>query len=759
MFSAPKQHLAGRRRATGVYASAALRRTRGQAFSLVEVLIALVVLMVGIYAMLRIFPRGYRAVELTEQRTTAALLAEAELNRWRLQPDALPDAVVATDYQGVAIPALLTGSAETLTGAPSLYSRVLVYGERAARMPLTTDYSILTLSAADVALLDRTARPLIYNPGDLTPSQFDGALEPLPTGVNQTMRPARLHPCWEPNSLYLPRTIVGERIDIRRLGTTPSGVPFYLLSHAPLDVLRYEPDTSIPPSPNPIPRYVDIYDARPWTYGASVEGALREREFRYDPASGAMVFGPQPPPAWARSFKVDYTDPNSLLRVFGGYAVTAAGSDTGTLLSPIGLAVRLADPGSFQVHERMIPLTDAEHAAYVASPALWPRNAYYVNAETALTGKIEFSPLLQLLPQPGDVNLAKVDYRVRDWQVMVFDVEVPSNGVVQLPVRGLKGPTYTNPPRQDQPQEVARGIKLLWNLVENRWETPDYRNPATWAYVVAVDRQTGEILTDHEGITWPGIPQERLARFRVNYRDSLLAFNYGEWEPGVAGTFRRDLEGNAMIGSRYLHSRSGRTFRVFCRAQGDWAVQLSLASRLYARAGPEPGYLYGRPGGPAVAGVGQDTPMTYAWYPPENTEGKDPRQLYFPLSDLGQVVAVDYYYVDAAGATRYVTGEVHSIAGPNVTELGYWACHLSGGGLVHRPNAWGPVTVRGLSVRARVSWVGPGRSTTLQDVMQAYYKSYQENPNRQGPPIPPLPSLNESWHQITLTTYLTRVPL
>jgi hypothetical protein len=710
----------------------------------VEVLIALVVLMVGIYAMLRIFPRGYSAIELTDQRTTAALLAEAELNRWRLQPDALPEAVVATDYNGEAIPAALTDDAANLSGGLPHYSAILVYGERAARLPGTTEYQRLEVSPAELALLDRTASALIYNPADLTPSQFDAAMEPLPPTPGQTTRPARLHPCWQPNSLYLPRTVIGERIDIRRLSTTQLGVPFYLLSHAPLDELRRRVD---PVSGQTKVDYVDIYDARPWTYvPAGVEGGLREREFRYDPATGQITVGPAQAVSWRREFKVDYTNPASFLRVFGGTVVVPAGSTTGPLTDPQGNLVLNVDPGSLQVHERMIALDQRP-----ATAADWPRNSYYVDAQTMVTGKIEFSPLLQFQPQAGDVSLAKVDYRVRDWQIMVFDVDVPADGVVQLPVRGIKGPTYTNPPRQDQPQEIAKGIRRFYDATGAPMAY-DRADPRTWGYVVAVDRQTGDILTDEQQVVtgWSAIPEERLTRFRVNYRDSLLVFNYGEWEVAnfrrsdAAGT--RPREGNAWIGSSQIHSRTGCTYRIFCRAESDWAVQLSIASRLYARSAS------GLPGGPATGAVGQDTPITYAW-----RTDKNPRQLYFPLSDLGQAVAVDYY-TDEGGVARYVIGEVHSIAGPDVTDLGQWACRLSGGGLSHAPNAWGPVIVRGLSVRARVSWVGPGRAATLQDIIQAYYDTYQA-PGRSGRTVLPRPSLNESWHQMTVTTYLTRVPL
>jgi hypothetical protein len=398
-----------------------------------------------------------------------------------------------------------------------------------------------------------------------------------------------------------------------------------------------------------------------------------------------------------------------------------------------------------------VPLSDEQHDYYttVGHQLEWPRNAYYypdpeakppkvAHPEALVIGKLEFSPAIQILPMPDDISLAKVDYRVKDWQILVFDVEVPPDGVVTLPVRALKGPGYTNPPRQDRPQEIAKGIREFFNADGS--DRPPSPLSAADAYVVAVDRQNGEVLTENElPVGWVANPYERLRRFRVDYRQGQLIFNYGQWE--VPDTFSIPLEGNAMRGSQYLHTRSGRTYRVFCRAEGDWAVQFGMAARLYARS------KTGLPGGVPVAG-GEDTRLTYAWrYDPEPAER---HQVYFPLSEIGQVVAVDYYRADTGA---YVSGEVHNIVGPDIKELGEWVGWLSSGGLTYAPNEWGPVTVRGLSVRARVSWVTQGAGSSLQDWVVA---KKDEQP---GVPRPVPRSLQESWHQITVTSYLTRVPL
>jgi len=720
-------------------ARVARRWVRGGGFTLVELLVALVVLMIGVYAMVRIFPSGFGAIESGQQRTRAAQLADAEIARWKLHPDTLPDAIIATNYDGELVQSTLFNDLENL-------ATLDVYGELAARTG-GWDYRYPSVTVDDLRKLDTIAWPLIYSPADLTPSQFDAAVGEMSEDLGR--REATPHPNWQPNSIYLPRTIIGERLDVRRLGQTSAGVPFYLLSHAPIDQLRRYVD---PVTGEITADYVDIYDARPWQYvpGANWETDLGRREFTVD-ATGNLYVGPSAAaerPNQERFFKIDFTDPATRQRVFGLTLSVPAGS--------VGPAVPTAgdvqwpragmDGRTMQVHERLVPLTQEQYESYTvgptATPLNWPRNAYYVDPETLISGRIMFSPLLQLNPLPTDITQVKVDYRVLDWQILVFDVSVPEDGVVQLPVRHIKGPDYVNPPRQERPQEVARGIKRFYDGQGNVVAPPDPK--ATWAYVVAVDRQTGEVLTDHEGMKWPTNPFERLERFRVNYRDGLLYFNYGSWE--VEPTFSVSLEANDWVhtekGDVPLHTRRGRTYRVFCRAQEDWAVQLMVAARQYARSSTD------LPGGPPVWG-GLPGVLTYSW--PHGVDADkypDSRQLYFPLCESRQVVSVDYYYADeTTGQDVYVTGEIHTVGNPQVTDLGVWACPLTEP-LANKPNEWGPIAVRGISVRARAAWVTTGRDVTLQDLAEALANHRYARA-----------SLKEKWHQVVVTSYLTRTPL
>lgn len=670
----------------------------GRGFTLIEVLVALAILVIGVYAMLTIFPRGFTAIEAGQQRTVAAQLAEGEIARWKLHPESLPDAIVATDYNGDLIAATLYN---TYTSDFSNVERLLAYGEGAVFFPGNLDWVEL-----DADRVKRLFRPLVYDPDDVAPTEFDLAL--MPGNITA-------HPNWQPNTIYLPRTVIGERIDIRQLGTSELGVPFYLLSHAPLDVLRRETEGNA---------YVDIYDARPWRYVPGVLPAnLGEREFTatVDGTGLWLDFGPgDAVPAERRAFKIDYTV-SGFARVLGVTVIVPPGSTRASDALPAGV-----DPETMQVNERLIALTDDDREYLATRPQLWPRNAYYVaDPETQVSGKIEFSPLLQTDPRATDISLVKVDYRVLDWQILVFDVEVPPNGVVQLPVGQLKGASYTNPPRQSVPQEVARGVKQYYNQLGTPSQLPA-SDPRTYAYLVAVDRQTGEILVDHEGLSWPTNAWERSKRFRVNYRDGLLQFNYGAWQ----------VEGfNSQVDTP---NRSGRTYRVFCRAQADWSVQLIMAARQYPRSAS------GLPGeAPAAGSAG--TVVTYGWV------SEEPRQLRFPLSEAGQAVAVDYYYWDEAQARLvYQQGEVRNIADPKVMLIGsrpYWLCRLADP-LQQQPNDWGPVVVRGLTLRARSAWVTPGREATIQDLAEAF------DDGRAAPR-----SLEESWQHVVVTSYFSRTPI
>ncbi|MGD0113964.1 MAG: prepilin-type N-terminal cleavage/methylation domain-containing protein [Armatimonadota bacterium] len=781
-----------------------VRRSPGEGgFTLIELLIALVVLMIGIYGMLRVFPSGYSAVEATQQQTTAAQLADGELARWKLDPESLPDAIVATDYSGKVIPATLTDSMQNIPQYLTYYPSI------SQAIPGTSGYTRLMVGDTELKMLGQTAPPFIYSPTDTTPSIFDTVLQPPASSTLSGLNLLVAHPNWQPNSVYLPRTVIGERIDIRSLpqmmigaATQQSriGVPFYLLSHAPCDALRYEPNpaTALLANAPQLPVYFDVYDARQWQYrdpltlASDATANTAAREFSISGSQLLVAAAAQ-----LRMFRVDYTDLTTRARVIGATVTVNRFQTSGAF--PVATAA--PDPATVLVYERMIPLSQSDYQTMlnnnVFTETYWPRNAYYVNAASTVSGQIQFAPVLQSDPQPTDVAVAKVDYRVYDWQILVFDIEVPSVPVetvllnkqvkdltaaeqarlavqgsalagayVQLPVRNLKSVGYTNPPRQPRPQPVAVGVRAFYDNNGNPAPHPDPvawgADRRSWAYIVAVDRQSGQILTDNELSEtggWPANPWMRSTRLNVDYKEGLLYFNYSP--TAVYGY-------NPSVDSA---NRGGRTYRVFCRAQNDWAVQLMAASRLYARSDSR------TPSGNPVALAGTvSSLLTYSW----TTDQVDKKELYFPLSESGQTVAVDYYYaglrdpITGVQPQIFVSGEVHTIGplhimtqsdfSPAATSVAdQWVCALSeplgGSDATKFPNAWGPTSVRGVSVRARSTWVTTGRAATLQKMIQRAYERGASGTDLTHQLTGVTPDLQETWHQVIISTYLTRAPI
>jgi prepilin-type N-terminal cleavage/methylation domain-containing protein len=726
------------------------RRYRGaRGFTVIEVLVALVVLLIGVYAMIRIFPRSYTAVEASQMRTTASQLAEAELAYWKLHPESLPDQVVATDYQGNVIESTQIGTPSDANGTGTMAPLLVLPQAHTSLLPGSSTYDTPVI-AGDLFLNVGQVAGAIYSPADLTPSQVN-AVAGLPdpsTGRAQLVP----NPGWQPNSMYLPRTIIGEQVDIRRLTTTATGVPFHLLSQAPLDVLRSEDDPATPAvEQNKV--WVDVYDARPWQYvawGTQTTLRLEQGEFTYDPQAERLEFGPRADDGVStephdRQFKVDYTALGhfrNLVRIFGETVVVPGG--TGQASDK--LARGLADPQSLRVYEKLIPATAADDPQDVSPTAR--RNIYWVDPQTEITGAIRFPQVLLVNPLPTDITLVKVDYRVKDWRILSFDVQVPSSGVVELPIKGIKGSSFIDLPRQPRPEPVGRGLRVLYKP-DGTIDPRAASDPVTWAFVVAVDLQNGEVLTERISSAYPNNPYMRRTSLpRVNYREGRIQFNYFLQRVIRHGrqefTFDpHELSGSPLAGVD-TPDRSGRTYRIYCRAENDWAVQLTMAARLYGRSST------GLPGGPPVGATG--ALLSYAWDPVV-----DPRQLYFPLSEAAQTVAVDYYDQDG----NFIDGETHTVGAATVVrfpgatgapDVYAWMCPLVLP-LDKVPKDFGPITVRGISVRARAAWMSNGRRATLQDVAAAVKVAVG------GRVRPPRKSLEETWHQVLLDGYVTRTPI
>jgi type II secretory pathway pseudopilin PulG len=128
------------------------RRTR-YATSLVEVLIVMVILLIGIFAVIRVFPIGFQYMKNAENRTTGVRLATQALEAVRNDEANLPETVTFSFYDGMGLRQTVAGFSpdydllteiertSALDGSNSFYRDLNLYryvqGER-VKVPLPT---------------------------------------------------------------------------------------------------------------------------------------------------------------------------------------------------------------------------------------------------------------------------------------------------------------------------------------------------------------------------------------------------------------------------------------------------------------------------------------------------------------------------------------------------------------------------------------------------------------------------------------------
>src|SRR5438093_1203467 len=88
------------------------RRIGHSGQSIVEILVAMVVLLIGIFGIARIFPTGFGLIRYGEHSSKATRMAHAALEYARANAENLPDAVVAVDARNGFLDGSLTSAVE-----------------------------------------------------------------------------------------------------------------------------------------------------------------------------------------------------------------------------------------------------------------------------------------------------------------------------------------------------------------------------------------------------------------------------------------------------------------------------------------------------------------------------------------------------------------------------------------------------------------------------------------------------------------------
>lgn len=163
-----------------------MNSSRRAGTSLVEILVVIVVFLVGILAIVQIFPGGFRVLSTSQKNTIATTLARAEIELIKNHLDQIPDAIVPVQYTKIGSQIIITAqpnrspsdlgpSFSTLDGAGTMYDGggnaisnwQYLTGANIGRRVLGEGGIIPTprlIGSAYGSLLTLQFAPIVYNP-------------------------------------------------------------------------------------------------------------------------------------------------------------------------------------------------------------------------------------------------------------------------------------------------------------------------------------------------------------------------------------------------------------------------------------------------------------------------------------------------------------------------------------------------------------------------------------------------------------------
>ncbi|MDE2125475.1 MAG: hypothetical protein KGJ62_02690 [Armatimonadetes bacterium] len=563
------------------------------AFTLLEVLVALIVLLVGILALLRLFPGGFLTIQNTAQLTSAQALARQQLDQQKSTLSAA-DAIVPGYFEntGGALPSLVINpniQPDDLTDFDS------VPGNAAAG---TTVYDISNINRIRTVLNEHLRIPI---PSPNSESGKYGAAYVLSMGpvYNQFA----LSNTGGPQDLITVRGMPLQRIETSE--SVPLGTPDTSLN------LRNESQYAVDYNRDSIAFYPRLASASPVTTFRKF--VITYDYYRRNTAGNAItetaVSGP------ATTLIVPDVDPTTIpagtspmptwIPIFNNAANTYPDSATLPVPSSRFLGIRR---GSEDVSRGFVLMSSVPYIGSAAPPA-WTSDPYeyawYSKQEpnNANLGVLLFNPAghsdLENGPYGPQPLMARITYTTFDNHIIRDDRAVPSAAPyaikLSLPLVLTNGDTL-----DDGTLETG----MFRDPVAGDPPTPD---------VILMNANTGEEIgeyTNGAAVTGGGTP-------------NFIPFTLD----AKAGIVRLDPTAAANL--------QGVPLRILYRAQNDWGAQLQKATSQYTVMDPTAftAGSYSLPynncyiGGSVAAGVG------------------DPTKIYFPICDAGKSVSIAHLWV------------------------------------------------------------------------------------------------------------------
>lgn len=522
-------------------------------FTLVEVLIAIIILLVGVVAALRIFPRGFEIFTETQQSHTAFKLVDLWVNEFEQNPDSLPDAILpVSDNLGQEMDNFRFGDLAAVEYAQSsatvnwysnhlfgtgrqwplwqpLSTRVLrrLEGERCV---IPSEISSTVNSVTNVAFLPKyfpRFGPVVANGMRVGASYW---LNSVTVGAMSVAQPLQIY------DLRYQR-VAQQRLDRLATQTTRADVFAYAVTPTTLTFLPLE--------------------------AGETDRFIRFTGYCFNPTTRATVYIPptvnvipNPTPFVATNgttITFTWDAAQSTLIIENGWQLVV-GSEQ------INRAYRFANT---------VPLppdanaTQAEIAAYVQALAALPTGSYFVDCQYTdasfqqvktpfITGAVYFS-------RKDAGKTVKIDYTLADWNILHQDVTVDDNGYVQLDVPDPKITNQASYPREPKAWGLYRPMKSDGS--DEVFAVVDLRTGAEHA--VKYNPAGGGNAYTVVG----GDPENPVTAV------DLKAANRGRVRFGGGSAADPDWE-----------ALQGRSYRIYYRARRDWTLQVFRAPATFWQA-------------------------------------------------------------------------------------------------------------------------------------------------------------------------------
>lgn len=667
------------------------QRRRLAGTSLIEILTVIVVFLVGILAVIQIFPNGFRIVRDTKNSTTASALAAAESARVSSRASSLPDMIapvvlggptgytalnVQHDPDDLSVPAngidssgnvVIGGVSSTVNwgrgSGANIVSRVIGEGGPvpAPRQVGTQFGGLIQLTFAPMVYdvdpstkLGKAGQVVVYG-NDLQAKQGDQS-------NSNDLVPVPNDPAASESAFYF--------------------VPGNLAQNSPAFANEDQVMIGAPTDASTGNPFPSKYRIR-YTY-VMAQGATNrtfDGIFVVDSSNAAYAL-----PANCNFTIVSLKQLVASAGLYGGGGGTAAN-------------YRGVVPGSVQVErvfDEILP-TDGWNST----------NPYQYKVLSMGLGAIlvnQYGSSVRVQDNAGNSTplMAKVDYSVYDWRIIRDELRVPasSGGSVKLSVNSIKSIGGRN---ADSTAYLGIGGGTAG---DSSLATPDSRGVVGSQDVVVQDVETGGVILGND-------PANNKSAWYVDKSRGVVVFRTVDaTKPGVQAyvaypTGTRTITSGSLDPSTLWSSAgptvdvSSRPVRVLYRANGEFAAQVLKAASLYQ---------VSYPADAASLGAGQ-------CYVGGSSSWGSGNRLYFPLADYGQKVVV--------GDAVTTTGDIHDqdllINGKETfgADTVSYATLPNSGVFDYSKTGYAVRWVRGSSLKVRVLW-NPDTFSLTGDPAQNY---------------------------------------